>query len=102
MGPFHRLTKITVAIGLAATGPGVLYKVIEALISGEVRNRGAIIATAEEQPFEFYTMTLIVGSGAALVTALGVAGCRQTGGGDVLAKAARMSPFTGGSPVKFR
>lgn len=58
---------------VAVSGPGVLYKVIEAIIAGEVRNRGAVIATAKEEPFEFYTMTLIVGSGAAFVTALGVA-----------------------------
>ncbi|MCK3779755.1 hypothetical protein MZK49_23970 [Ensifer sesbaniae] len=73
VGPFPRLSKIIAAIGLAVSGPGVLYTVIEAIIAGEVRNRGAVIATAKEEPFKFYTMTLIVGSGAAFVTALGVA-----------------------------
>ncbi|MFC0804631.1 MULTISPECIES: hypothetical protein [Sinorhizobium] len=73
VGPFPRLSKIIAAIGLAASGPGVLYKVIEAIIVGEVRNRGAVIATAKEEPFSFYTMTLIVGLWAAFATAFGVA-----------------------------
>lgn len=71
--PFPRLRKILAAIGLAAMGPGYLYGVIKAIIAGEVRNRGAVIATAKEEPFAFYTLTLIGGLGAAFVTAFGVA-----------------------------
>ncbi|WP_244512639.1 MULTISPECIES: hypothetical protein [unclassified Ensifer] len=69
-GPFPRLTQIIVAIGLAVSGPGILYTAIEAMITGEVRSRGAVIATAKEQPFEFYTVALIHGLGAAFLTVL--------------------------------
>jgi hypothetical protein len=71
--PFPRLRKILAAFGLAAMGPGHLYGVITAIIAGEVRSRAAVIATAKEEPFAFYTLTLIGGFGAAFVTVFGVA-----------------------------
>lgn len=55
--PFSRFRKILAATGLAAMGSGYLCGVIKVIIAGEVRNRGAVIATAKEEPFAFYTLT---------------------------------------------
>lgn len=65
-----RLKTVAAAIGLAAFGPATLYVVIEALLAGEVRNRGWVIASAKNDPFEFYSMMLVGGLGALFVTGL--------------------------------
>lgn len=56
-----RLHKILIAIGAASIGPGALYAVIDALIAGEVRRRGAVTLTATDDPFAFYTLMLVGG-----------------------------------------
>lgn len=68
-----RLHKILIAIGATAVGPGALYAVIDALIAGEVRRRGTVTLTANENPFEFYTLLLLGGVGATLGTVLAIA-----------------------------
>ncbi|OOG61966.1 hypothetical protein B0E45_31660 [Sinorhizobium sp. A49] len=70
---FPRVRKIAATIGLAAFGPAALYGVIDALIAGEVRHRGTVIATAKEEPFEFYTLILVSGLAASLVAVLSLA-----------------------------
>ncbi|MGF6174723.1 hypothetical protein [Ensifer sp. 4252] len=65
---FPRLKTIAAEIGLAAFGPATLYGVIEALLDGVVRNRGRVIASAKDDPFEFYSMMLVGGLGALFVT----------------------------------
>lgn len=64
------LKTVAAAIGLAAFGPATLYGVIEALLAGEVRNRGQVIASAKNDAFEFYSMMLVGGLGALFVTGL--------------------------------
>lgn len=68
-----RLHKILIAIGAASIGPGALYAVIDALIAGEVRRRGAVTLTATDDPFAFYTLMLVGGVGAILGTLVAAA-----------------------------
>ncbi|WDZ78255.1 hypothetical protein PWG15_07125 [Ensifer adhaerens] len=68
-----RLHKTLIAIGAASIGPGALYGVIHALITGEVSRRGAVILTANENPFEFYTLMLVGSVGATLGTLMAAA-----------------------------
>ncbi len=69
-GPLH---KILITIGAASIGPGALYGVIDALIAGEVHRRGAVVLTANEDPFEFYALMLVGGVGATLGTLVAAA-----------------------------
>lgn len=63
-----RLHKILIVIGMLSLGPGALYGVIHALVTGEARRRGAVTLTANEDPFEFYALMLVGGVGATLGT----------------------------------
>jgi|GEM_PF-1962783 len=73
VGPFIRVQKILFAIGAASIGPGAVYGVVHAIITGEVSRAGAVVLTAHEDPFGFYALMLIGGLGAALGTVFAVA-----------------------------
>ncbi|MBD9510015.1 hypothetical protein IB265_24890 [Ensifer sp. ENS10] len=67
---FPRLKTVAAAIGLAGFGPATMYGVIEALIAGEIRHRGSVIASAQDDVFEFYLLMLLGGGVALYLTAL--------------------------------
>ncbi|MGQ3215775.1 hypothetical protein [Shinella sp.] len=67
---FPRLKTVAAAIGLAAFGPATLYGVVEALLAGEVRNLGRVVASVRDDPLEFYAIMFVGGLGALLVTTL--------------------------------
>ncbi|MCY1524003.1 hypothetical protein D9M68_589190 [compost metagenome] len=64
--------KTMIAVAAVSLGPGSLYGVIHALITGEVSQRGAVILTATEDPFEFYALMLFGGVYATLGTVLAI------------------------------
>lgn len=66
------LHKTLIAIGAASMGPGALYGVIDALVTGEISSRGVVALAASEDPFAFYTLVLTCGLAASLGTAVSV------------------------------
>lgn len=65
--------KMLVAIGAASMGPGALYSVIHALVTGEISSRGVVTLAASEDPVAFYTLVLACGVGATLGTLVAAA-----------------------------
>lgn len=66
------LKKLSAAFGLAAFGPAALMAVVAQFMEGEYRSRGRVVVSFSEEPFEFYIISLVLGAGALLLTAISV------------------------------